>query len=126
MYVQDFHIIHSAHWRLDPKAMHGHTRVSESLMMLLSVSTATRPAALVEGGSAKGSNKALWWKHVLLMKVPCTKNPGQSTIVALVNLEHIKNAESSGRRLDLTASMFQRPKLTSDLGRNSSFVKRRC
>ena len=98
MYSRDFHIIHLAHWKLDEKAVHGRTRVSLSLTKLLSVATATWPAALVEGTAAKSSNKALCWGHVLLKKARLAKDRGRSTIVALVNLEHIKNAESSGRR----------------------------
>jgi len=99
MYVQDFHIIHSAHWKYDEKALHGYIRVSEDLAMLLSVATATRPAALVEGAAAKGTNKVLCWEHALLMKVSLVTDPGRSTILALVDLVHVKNAEGNGRKL---------------------------
>jgi hypothetical protein len=69
MYVQDLFAILHALWVDDKKPLHGFIRVQISAL-LLSAATATRPGALVESASNKGSNKALWSRDVLLMKVP--------------------------------------------------------
>jgi hypothetical protein len=70
--------------------------VQISVLLLLSAATATRPGALVESASNKGSNKALCFKYVALMKVRSLEDPKQSTIVANVNLVHVKNKEKDG------------------------------
>ena len=98
MHAQDLYAIQHAHWVDDPKALHGLERVQFSLLLLLSAATATRPGALVESGSAKGSNKALCFEHVSLLKVRDTKDPSRSTIAAKVDLVHIKNSGGKGRR----------------------------
>ena len=97
MYVQDLYAISHALWVDDTKALHGFIRVQISLLLLLSAATATRPGALVESASAKGSNKALSFKDIELMKVRSLQEPGQSTIVANMNLEHVKNKEKDGK-----------------------------
>jgi Protein of unknown function (DUF3435) len=97
MYVQDLYAILHALWVDDTKPLHGFIRVQISLLLLLSAATATRPGALVESASAKGSNKALWFKDIDIMVVRIEKHPKQSTIVVNVNLEHIKNKEKDGR-----------------------------
>ena len=97
MYVQDLYAILHALWVDDTKPLHGSIRVQISLLLLLSAATATRPGALVESASAKGSNKALWFKDIDIMVVRNEKHPKQSTIVVNVNLEHIKNKEKDGR-----------------------------
>ncbi|KAI9869309.1 MAG: hypothetical protein M1813_000098 [Trichoglossum hirsutum] len=61
--------------------------------------TTTRPGALVESSSAKGSNKALSYEHVTVMKVRDITDPKCSTIVVKVDLVHIKNSEGKGRRM---------------------------
>jgi hypothetical protein len=63
------------------------------LLLLLSAATATRPRAIVKSASAKGSNKALSFKNIELLKVRSIKDPSWSTIVANVNLENVKNKE---------------------------------
>jgi hypothetical protein len=103
MHVQDLYAILHAHWADDTKALHGLSRVQISLLLLLSAATATRPGALVESSSAKGSNKALSFEHVSIMKVGDVKDPSRSTIVAKVNLVHIKNSGGKGRRLVTTS-----------------------
>ena len=47
--------------------------------------------------AAKGSNKALSFKDIKLIKVYSLQNPKQSTIVANISLEHIKNKEKDGK-----------------------------
>lgn len=66
-------------------------------ILLLSGATATRPQALVESSSARGSNKALLYKHITILKVRDAKNFNQTTTVALVSLVHIKNSGGKGR-----------------------------
>lgn len=99
MYVQDLYVVIRAHWAEDTKALHGRLRVEISLLLLLSASTTTRPGALVESSSAKGSNKALSYEHISIMKVRDVKNPSHTTTVVMVNLVHIKNSGGKGRRL---------------------------
>lgn len=96
MFVQDLYAIHHALWVDDTKPLHGFIRIQISLLLLLSAATATRPGAIVESASNKGSNKALWFKDVHLMKVRSLKDHNKSTIVANVNLEHIKKKEKGG------------------------------
>lgn len=55
-------------------------------LLLLSASTATRPGALL----------AVSFKNIELIKVRDTKDRKRYTIVANVNLEHVKNAAKNG------------------------------
>jgi hypothetical protein len=91
MYVQDLYAILHALWVDDVKALHGFIRVQISLLLLLGAATATRPGALVESASDRGSNKALYFKDIELLVVRSVADPGRSTIVVNVNLENIKN-----------------------------------
>ncbi|KAI1510323.1 DUF3435 domain containing protein [Pyrenophora tritici-repentis] len=93
MYVQDLYAILHALWVDDTKPLHGYIRVQISLLLLLSAATATRPGAIVESASAKGSNKSLSFRNIELLKVRSTVDPSRSIIVANVNLENIKNKE---------------------------------
>ncbi|KAI1663563.1 DUF3435 containing protein [Pyrenophora tritici-repentis] len=97
MYVQDLYAILHALWVDDTKPLHGYIRVQISLLLLLSAATATRPGAIVESASAKGSNKALSFKNIELLKVRSVVDPSRSTIVANVNLENVKNKEKDGK-----------------------------
>jgi hypothetical protein len=97
MFVQDLYAVLHALWVDDTKPLHGFIRVQISLLLLLSAATATRPGALVESASAKGSNKALWFKDINVMIVRSENDPSQSTVMVNVNLEHIKNKEKDGR-----------------------------
>lgn len=96
MYVQELYAILHALWVDDTKILHGIIRAQIALLLLLGAATATRPGALVESASNKGSNKALWFKDVDLMKVRSVKDPSRSTLVANVNLENVKNKERDG------------------------------
>jgi hypothetical protein len=96
MYVQDLYAILHALWVDDTKALHGFIRAQISLLLLLSAATGTRPGALVESASNKGSNKALWFKDIELLKVRSLKDRSRSTLVANVNLENVKNKERDG------------------------------
>ena len=87
MFVQDPYAIHHALWVDDKKPLHGYVRVVISLLLTLSAATATRPAAIV----------ALRFKDIELMKVPSIKDAKRTTIMANVNLEEVKNKDSSGR-----------------------------
>ncbi|KAI9763522.1 MAG: hypothetical protein M1839_006442 [Geoglossum umbratile] len=98
MYVQDLYAILHAHWVDDTKALHGRLRAELPLLLLLSGATTTRPGALVESSSAKGSNKALSYEHITVMKVRDVTDPKRSTIVVKVALVHIKNSGGKGRR----------------------------
>jgi hypothetical protein len=97
MYVQNLYAILHALWVDNIKPLHGFIRVQISLLLLLSAATATRPGAIVESASAKGSNKALLFKNIEHMKVRSIKHRSQSTIVVNVNLENIKNKEKDGK-----------------------------
>ena len=97
MYVQDLYAILHALWVDDTKPLHGYIRVQISLLLLLSAATATRPGAIVESSSAKGSNKSLSFRNIELLKVRSTVDPSRSTIMANVNLENIKNKEKDGK-----------------------------
>jgi hypothetical protein len=97
MYVQDLYAILHALWVDDIKPLHSYIRVQISLLLLLSAATATRPRAIVESASAKGSNKALSFRNIELIKVRSIADPSQSTIAANVNLENIKNKEKRGK-----------------------------
>lgn len=95
MYVQDLYAVLHALQVDDTKALHGQIRVQLSLMLLLSGATATRPGALIESGSARGSNKALSYKHITLLKA---RDGGRSSIFAIVDLVYIKNSGGKGKR----------------------------
>src|SRR5438552_217023 len=86
IYVQDLYAVLHALWVDDTKALHGQIRVQLSLILLLSGAISTRPGALVESGSTRGSNKALSYEHVTVMKVRDTTDREWSTIVIGVNL----------------------------------------
>ncbi|KAF2448816.1 hypothetical protein P171DRAFT_518269 [Karstenula rhodostoma CBS 690.94] len=86
IYVQDLFAILHALWVDDKKPLHGFIRVQISALLLLSAATATRPGALIESASNKGSNKALCFKDVSLMKVPSLTDPNRSVLMADVNL----------------------------------------
>ncbi|KAF2731443.1 hypothetical protein EJ04DRAFT_554701 [Polyplosphaeria fusca] len=96
MYVQTLYAIIHALWVYDTKPLPGFVRIQISLLLLLSVATGTRPGAVVESASNKGSNKALCFKDVELMKVRSISDPNKSTIVVNVNLEHVKNKSKDG------------------------------
>ncbi|KAF1994495.1 hypothetical protein P154DRAFT_447496, partial [Amniculicola lignicola CBS 123094] len=64
-----------------------------SLLLLLSTTTATWLGALIKSVSNKGSNKALYFKDIELIKVHYISNLSKSTIIANMNLEYIKNKE---------------------------------
>src|SRR5256885_12804133 len=97
MYVQDLYAVLHALWVDDTKALHGRIRVQLSLILLLSGATSTRPGALVESGSARGSNKALLYEYITVIKVYDTIDREWSTIMIRVNLVHIKNSEGKGK-----------------------------
>ncbi|OCK88271.1 uncharacterized protein K441DRAFT_589484, partial [Cenococcum geophilum 1.58] len=68
-----------------------------SLLLLLSVAIATRLGALVESASAKGSNKAVWFKNINVIVVCSKKYSNKSTVVVNINLKYIKNKEKDGK-----------------------------
>jgi hypothetical protein len=67
------------------------------LLLLLSAAIATRPGALVESASAKGSNKAVWFKNINVIVIYSEKRSNKSTIIVNINLEHIKNKEKDSK-----------------------------
>ena len=67
------------------------------LRLLLSIATAIRLGALVESASAKGSNKAVWFKNINVIVICSKKHSNKSTIVVNVNLEYIKNKEKDSK-----------------------------
>jgi hypothetical protein len=87
MFVQDLYPVLHALMVDDEKALHGFVRVVILLLLVLSAATATRPGAIV----------ALKFKDVELMKIRSVENPDRATIIANVNLEEVKNKDSSGR-----------------------------
>jgi hypothetical protein len=98
IYVEDLYVMLYAHWAIDSKPRHGRMRVQVSLVLLLAAATATRPGALIESGSAKGSNKALAYEHISVAKVRDAKDPERTTVAVWVSLVHIKNSGGKGRR----------------------------
>jgi hypothetical protein len=96
MYVQTLYAIIHALWVDDTKPLPGFVRIQISLLLLVSAATGTRPGALVESDSNRGSKQALWFKDVELMKVRCVDDRSKSTITANVNLENVKNKERGG------------------------------
>ncbi|KAJ6280847.1 hypothetical protein J3E71DRAFT_362257 [Bipolaris maydis] len=68
-----------SYWKRISIPLHSYIRVQISLLLLLSAATATRPGAIVESASAKGSNNTI--------------DPSRSTIIVNVNLENVKNKE---------------------------------
>ena len=75
MFVQDLYAILHALWVDNTKSLYSFIRVQISLLLLLSAATATRPGALVKSASAKGSNKALWFKNINVIIVCSEKDP---------------------------------------------------
>ncbi|KAF2866225.1 hypothetical protein BDV95DRAFT_216046 [Massariosphaeria phaeospora] len=69
MYVQDLYSILDALWIDDRRALYGLIRVFISLPLIMSATTATRPAAIV----------ALTFKDIELMKIRSLKDVEQST-----------------------------------------------
>lgn len=96
MFVQDLYAILHALLVDDTRSQHGFIRVQITLLLLLSAATATRPGAIVESASAQGSNKALSFKDVELMKVRHLGDSKKSTIIANITLKHVKKKESNG------------------------------
>ncbi|OAL56175.1 hypothetical protein IQ07DRAFT_639770 [Pyrenochaeta sp. DS3sAY3a] len=111
MFVQDLYAILHALWVDDTKPLHGFIRIQISLLLLLSAATGTRPGALVESASNRGTNKALCFKDVQLMKVRSLEDPTKSTIVANVNLEHVKNKSKNGTMKKFTFRLEGLPAL---------------
>jgi Protein of unknown function (DUF3435) len=97
MFVQDLYAILYALWINDTKPLHSFIRVQISLLLLLSAATAIRPGALVESASAKGSNKAVWFKNINVIVVYSEEHSNKSMVVVNINLEHIKNKEKDGK-----------------------------
>ncbi|KAF2179944.1 hypothetical protein K469DRAFT_715808 [Zopfia rhizophila CBS 207.26] len=98
MYVQDLYVILSAHWTMDAKPRHGRFRVQMDTILLLCGATSTRPQALIESSSAKGSNKALSYEHIDILRVRDKENRNRTTTIARVSLVHIKTSGGKGRR----------------------------
>ena len=97
MYIQDLYTILYALWVDDTKAIYSQIWVQLSLIFLLSSTTSIRPEALVESGNARGSNKALLYEYIIVMKIYNTIDREQSTVIIGVNLVHIKNSEEKSR-----------------------------
>ena len=67
------------------------------LLLLLSIATAIRPGALVESASAKGSNKAVWFKNINIIVICSEEHSNKSMVIVNVNLKYIKNKEKDGK-----------------------------
>ncbi len=98
MYVQDLYAVLHCLWANDLKPVHGRFRVQIALILLISGATTTRPGALVESGSCQGSNKALKYEHVRLVKVRNPRDSRQTSLGLLVSLVHIKKTGEKSRR----------------------------
>jgi hypothetical protein len=53
---------------------------------------------LVESSSAKGTNRALWYEHIEILKIPHPENPTREVWAVKVNLVHMKDSGGKGRR----------------------------
>jgi len=51
----------------------------------------------VESASAKGSNKAVWFKNINAIVICSKKHSNKSIIIVNVNLEYIKNKEKDSK-----------------------------
>jgi len=67
------------------------------LLLLLSIATAIKLGALVESASAKGSNKAVWFKNINIIVICSKEHSNKSIVVVNINLEYIKNKEKDGK-----------------------------
>ena len=97
MYVEDLYTVLYALWAEDPKALHGRIRVQIALILLLSAATGTRPGALVESDSCRGSNKALKYEDITFMVVPNPTKPGRMSVAVKVNLVNVKRSGGKTR-----------------------------
>lgn len=97
MFVQEFWVLEYAHWVEDPKRLPGLVRVQVWVMHLISAATSCRPAAVSESSSAKGTNKALWFKHVEILKIRHPDNSGRIVHAAKVDLVNIKDSGGQGK-----------------------------
>ena len=90
MYVQDLYAILHAHWAFCRKARHGRFRVQIDTVFLMCAVTSTHPQALIESSSARGTNKALCYRHIQLWRVRDKLKQDRTTTIAIVTLVHIK------------------------------------
>jgi len=51
----------------------------------------------VESASAKGSNKAVWFKNINIIVICSKKYSNKNMIVVNINLEYIKNKEKDSK-----------------------------
>ena len=66
--------------------MHRRIRVQISSLLLLSTATSTRPGALMESSSARGSSRPMGYERIEVIKVPDIDGPIPSTIAVRVSL----------------------------------------
>jgi len=122
MQIDDFWVVHNAHWARDQKPRHGRFRVEMSLMMLLSAATGTRPGAVVESASAKGTNKAILYDHVTIVRARDVADPNWITTLAFVRLVNLKNVRRKGNGLGSLRSKFTSSILRFIVGQSLSSV----
>jgi hypothetical protein len=136
MFMPDFYVLEYAHWVEDPRPLPGLVRVQDWTLHLLSAATCCRPGALVVSGSAKGTNKALWFEHVEFLKIRHPEDPNHTVLAAKVNLVHIKDSGGLGRRyvphgVTLRSLPIRRPgrppssDATAEIGRSSFSTRSR-
>jgi len=51
----------------------------------------------VESASAKGSNKAVWFKNINVIVIYSKKHSNKSIVIVNINLEYIKNIEKDSK-----------------------------
>ena len=51
----------------------------------------------MESASAKGSNKAVWFKNINIIVIYSEKHSNKSIIIVNINLEYIKNKEKDSK-----------------------------
>ena len=51
----------------------------------------------MESASAKGSNKAVWFKNINIIVIYSKEHSNKSTVIVNINLKHIKNKEKDGK-----------------------------
>ena len=52
----------------------------------------------MKSSSAKGTNKALWYNYIKILKIQHPNDPYRTVIAVKVNLIHIKDLGGKGRR----------------------------
>ena len=99
IYIQNLYTIIQAHQTIDLKPYYSQFQIEIFLILLLSAIIAIKLGALVKSSSARGSNKALLYRNIIIIRVYNIRDLNQTTTLATIDLIHIKNSGGKGRQL---------------------------